>query len=189
MNTPASASPRAASRRVKRKWTVILVGVLMFGFGLREVAAPLRLAITGTTGVAELARVVKSKSGEADVMISSAVELDRQLEARDRSWTFWCDFRVSTREGREVMVRLPVGGQLKPVVPFTEPDGSPYSLTVRYDPANPQHATFPTVLAIWFMPSVILYFGLIAIIIGVVLLRRDPPMLAEESAARASAAH
>lgn len=171
-----SESPLPApvsSRRLKRKLMVVVIGVLVFLFGVREVWTPFSIAVGGVAGVAEIVRVVKTRPSEADIVIQNAVELERQIEPKDRTWTFWCDFKVSTGDGRDALVRLPVGGKHRPSVPFVEPDGSPYTLAVRYDPRNPQRATFPTVLGVWFMPSIILYTGLVTILAGLILLRRD----------------
>ena len=166
--------PAASAHRTKRKSAVIILGLLIMGYGVAEIATPMRLLFTGRGTSAELVRVVLERPGRPDQVISSAVDLAAATQVKDRAWTYWCEFRFIAAGGRRVEVRLPVGGKLKPAQPFTEADGSPRTLSVRYDRDHPEQVLFPTVFGVWFIPVIVLYIGFIGVLSGVILLRKDP---------------
>jgi len=163
------------STGIKRTLALMLIGIALIAFGLKESALPLRLLITGHSGFAEAVRVVKEHPGLPPKELSDDAMIQAE-ETTDRSCVFWNEFVLLTSDGREVSVRLPVGSQIKPLYPLRGPDGLPTALFVRYDPLTPDRVTFPTVLGVWFIPGAILFAGLIAFGAAAVLIigRRLP---------------
>jgi hypothetical protein len=69
-----------------------------------------------------------------------------------------------------VIVRAPVGSLLKPLYPLLDDNGLPTTDTVWYDPAHPEIVTFPGSISVWFAPGALIFIGLLATLIGSVLL-------------------
>jgi hypothetical protein len=152
------------------KRLMILFGLTLFALGLWQLRTPLWLLALGTRTTAEAVDVVKTKPGLPDVVLHTDAQLQAGLEARDRSYVFWNEFQFNTAGNQPVIVRAPVGSQLKPIYPLIDPDGLPTTATVAYDPAHPEIVLFPSLISTWFAPGALVFIGFLATIIGSVLL-------------------
>ncbi len=155
---------------VREKTCMILIGLLFFGWGAWELAAPLRLVVFGQHVMAEATRVLKVKPGIPDLVLNDDAEIQAHLEPRDRSYLFWNEFAFATPEGRVVRVRANVASELKPLYPLVDADGLPTTDLVCYNPAAPEKAVFPLIISTWLVPAVIALTGLGCALIGGVLL-------------------
>lgn len=153
-----------------RKLMVIAFGCLLIAFGISQMSTPLRLLFLGTRGMAEATRVIKTKAGLPDLILTDDLQIHAQQETQDHSYTFWNEFRFQDAEGRDVVARSPVGSQLKPLYPLVDEDGLPTSLPVHFDPRHPEVVAFPTIYSTWFAPGVLVVVGLGIAIIGCFLL-------------------
>lgn len=150
----------------KRKLLMILYGATLFALGFSQLWEPLYLMVAGRSAIAEATVVVKTKEGVPDLKLTDDVQIQAKLEAHDRSYVFWNEFRFRTVDGREVDVRSPVGSQLKPLFPLTDANGLPTMARIYYDPRHPQNVVFPTTLSTWFAPGALAVIGLVCMIIG-----------------------
>jgi len=149
-----------------RKLLIILCGILLVLFGISQMRTPLRLLFTGGKARAEAASVIKTKPGLPDVILTNDLDIRARQETRDRSYTFWNEFRFQDSGGREFVVRAEVGSKLKPLYPIVDEDGLPTSLPVHYDPRHPETVSFPTIFSTWFAPGALVIIGLGFILIG-----------------------
>ena len=152
------------------KRLVIVWGATLLIFGLWQLETPLRLLVFGTRATAEVVDVVKTKPGLPDLVLHTDAQLQAALEARDRSYIFWDEFRFQAADGRSFVVRAPAGSLLKPPYPLLDEDGLPTTDIVWYNAAHPEITTFPRVISVWFAPGALLFIGLLAMLIGSVLL-------------------
>lgn len=152
------------------KRLMILFGALLFLIGFWQLRTPLWLLLFGSHATAEAVDVIKSKPGLPDLVLATDAKVQASLETRDRSYIFWNDFRFTTSDGRSITVRTPAGSLLKPLYPLLDDDGLPTTDVVWYDPARPETATFPRIISVWFAPGAQVLIGLLAMLIGSVLL-------------------
>lgn len=147
-----------------------LYGVTLFALALPELIDDFRLLLFGTAGEAIASHVIKSKPGAPDMVLSTDLELDKNLEVSDRRSLFWNVFRLTTSQGTEIEIRLPTPGLLKPLYPLSDENGMPTAIRVAYDPNQPNRVLFPTVFSSWVFPSLLALIGVITFCCGVVLL-------------------
>lgn len=155
----------------RRKLAMCVFGLSIMGFGLSQLWPSVRLVYFGAHATAEATRVIKTKNGLPDRIFNSDPQIQSAWETRDRSYTFWNEFRFSDADGRPVVLRCPVGSQLKPLYPLLDGDGLPTSQPVCYDPNHPESALFPNAFSTWFIPGVLTLIGLLCATIGAVLFR------------------
>lgn len=171
MNTTELPSPATYTPGyIGAKRLMIVFGVLLFALGFWQVRTPLWLLVFGTRGTAEAVDVVKTKPGLPDLVLHTDPQLQAALEARDRTYIFWNDFRFDPGDGRFVVVRAPAGSLLKPLYPLLDDDGLATTDIVWFDPAHPEVATFPRMISVWFAPGALIFIGFLAMTIGSVLL-------------------
>jgi hypothetical protein len=136
--------------------------------------------------------VAKTKAGTSDMILADDLQIQNNLEPRNRSYVFWNEFRFQTTEGREVQVRCSVGSQLKPLYPLLDEDGLPTTIPVFYDPLHSETVVFPLLISTWFAPGMLVLSGFFCAFIGSFLLywaRKPiplPPIHAEAPASSAS---
>jgi hypothetical protein len=152
------------------KRLMLLLGLTLVALGLWQLRGPLWLLAFGTRATAETIDVVKTKPGLPDLVLHDDAQLQAGLEARDRSYVFWNEFRFTTADGRAITVRAPVGSSLKPVYPLLDSDGLPSTALIAYAPGRPDAVLFPTLISTWFAPGALVVIGLLATLIGAVLL-------------------
>lgn len=150
----------------KRKLLVIAFGCALFIAGLFEMRTPLHLWLSGGRAVSEAFRVIKTKPGTPNVILANDLEIRQKQEKRDRSYTFWNEFRFKTQDGRDMIVRCPVGSKMKPLYPLIDEDGLPSSLTVWYNVKHPGIVAFPAIFSTWFAPASLAILGLAFVVIG-----------------------
>ncbi len=153
----------------KRKLMMILFGFLLFTLGMTQLWTPLRLLAFGEHTRAEAIYVTKAKAGLPDLIFHDDLEIQNNLEPRDRSYVFWNEFRFHTADGGTVNVRAPVGSQLKPLYTLLDSDGLPTTDLLYYDPAHPKTDVFPLLISTWFVPGMLVLAGLAGVGIGSVL--------------------
>jgi hypothetical protein len=149
-----------------QKLLVVFFGLILFGLGAAQLSTPLRLLASGRRAVAEAVSVLKSKPGLPDLTLTNDLQIQASLEPRDRSYTFWNQFRFKTDRGGMVNVYAPIGSQLKPLYPLLDPDGLPTADVIYYDPANPETVVFPNLIGTWFVPGFLVTMGILCTIIG-----------------------
>jgi xanthosine utilization system XapX-like protein len=154
----------------RAKAAMAMVGLLVFLLGLWQIKTPLRLLFFGQRATAEAVDVVKSKEGLPDLILHDDLQVQANVETRDRSYIFWNDFRFTTAEGRTLEVRAPVGSRLKPLYSLLDDDGLPTSDAIYYDPRDPATVVFPWIISTWFAPGALIVIGLLDALIGAVLL-------------------
>jgi len=147
-----------------------LGGLVLFALGFWQLHTPLQLLLFGTRATAEAVDVVKSKPGLPDVVLHDDAQVQAHAETHDRSYVFWNDFQFHTVDGRAITVRAPVGSQLKPLYPLLDPDGLPTMDVLYYDSHDPEKVVFPGIISTWFAPGAMAFIGLLAVVIGSVLL-------------------
>ena len=168
MSTPSPSTYTPGYAWPKR--LMILLGASLFLFGFWQLQTPLWLLVFGSRATAEAVDVVKSKPGLPDLVLQTDAKVQAALETRDRSYVFWNNFRFTTNTGQPIIVRAPAGSLLKPLYPLLDEDGLPTTDVVWYDPAHPETATFPRIISVWFAPGAQMLIGLLAMLIGSVLL-------------------
>lgn len=145
------------------------LGLVLFTLGMTQLWTPLRLELFGLHSTAEATRVFKTKGGLPDLVMTNDLQIEAAQETRDRSYVFWNEFGFQTALGDNVVVRCPIGSQLKPLYPLIDDEGLPTTVPVSYDPHNPQIVTFPTVFSTWFAPAVLVVMGLLCASLGICL--------------------
>jgi hypothetical protein len=159
--TPGYAGP---------KRLMIVLGALVLLTGFWQLRVPLRLLLFGARATTEAVDVVKTKPGVPDVVLHSQAEVQAAAETRDRSYVFWNEFQFEPAGQPACIVRAPAGSALKPLYPLLDEDGLPTTVAIWYDPAHPETAAFPEIMSVWFAPGVLVVVGLLAMIIGSILL-------------------
>jgi len=153
----------------RRKFLMIVYGCLLVAVGISQMWTPGKLLFFGARATAEATRVIKAKSGVPEMILINDAEIRAKQETQDRSSTFWNEFRFQDAGGREIVVRAPVGSQLKPLYPLIDEDGLPTTLPVHYNPSHPEIVSFPSIFSTWFAPGLLVFVGLGAMLIGSVL--------------------
>jgi len=154
----------------KQKVLVIVIGLLVAALGFAQLWGPLRLLLFGRQAMAEAVRIVKIAPGQADVVLTTDAEVQAEVNRQHRAAVFWNEYRFLTAEGRTVNVRASVGSQGRPLAPLVGSDGLPTVLRVCYDPARPERVAFLALMSTWLAPGMIVFCGLLAVLIGSVLL-------------------
>jgi hypothetical protein len=150
----------------RRKLFMAFLGLLLFALGMEQLWTPLRLELFGLHSTAEATRVFKTREGLPDLIMTNDVQVEAAQEASDRSYFFWNEFSFQTALGHDVVVRCPIGSQLKPLYPLIDDEGLPTTVPVAYDPRHPQSVIFPTIFSTWFAPAVLIVMGLICTALG-----------------------
>jgi hypothetical protein len=151
------------------KRLMIGFGLLLLASGLWELRTPLWLLAFGTRATAEAVDVVKIKPGLPDMVFRNDAQVRAGLEAHDRSYVFWNDFQFEAN-GSPILVRAPVGSQLKPLYPLLDDDGLPTTDLVYYDGKHPEICVFPRIISVWFAPGALFFLGFLTALTGAVLL-------------------
>lgn len=171
MTTNASSSSGTYTPGFARcKMLMIAYGLLLMTAGFSQLWTPLRLLTFGVPAHAEATRVIKSKGGLPDVILTTDAKIQSQLEPRDRSYLFWNEFKFQTAQGQTIQVRAPIASLLKPLFALNDSDGLPTTNLVYYDRSNPASVTFPCIASTWFGPGVVFVIGLVGVLIGSTLL-------------------
>lgn len=170
----------------KSKLLMAIVGMAILGCGVSLLWTPLSLLFHGEPAMAEATRVLKTKPGQPDTVFISDTEIKKAEETRDRSYVFVNEFAFHTKDGELVTVRYPGGAHPKPIFKLLDKDGLPTTLTVRYDPQEPQKVVFPVVINSldtmtsdmetvggFFLPGAVVMLGLFTTIIGSMLFYRS----------------
>jgi hypothetical protein len=165
-NAVAHYTPRHSIRKLGMAG----FGALMVTIAFIQIGPELRLIIWGGRAQAEAVRVVKQKLGGAEQVFTSDAEVRAAEEQRDRSYVFWNEYRFQMPDGKSVEFRALSGSQLKPANSLLDKDGLPTTVWVCYDPKHPQRVTLPFEYSTWFVPGVLVGFGLVCFINGCVLL-------------------
>jgi len=163
--TPVYYTPGHA----KRKLLVVFYGIILLSFGMSQLWTPLRLLAFGQKVRGEATFVTKTKTGLPDLVLTDDAQILANVEARDRSYVFWNEFRFHTTDGRAVNVRAPVGSQLKPLYLLLDADGLPTTDLICYNQSQPEEVVFPMIISTWFAPGMLVVSGLACIVIGLVL--------------------
>jgi len=167
-------------------------GAMLLAVAILSVGPDLRLILFGGRTQAEASRVIKQKIGGREQVLTTDAEVRAAEERQDRSYVFWNEYQFQLPDGKRVNFRAPAGSQLKPANYLLDQDGLPTTVTVCYDPAQPEHATLPAEYSTWFVPGALGVFGLLGMFTGSVLLyyarkRIALPVLPNENSAKASA--
>lgn len=168
MNTPPPNTYTPGYARCKM--ALIAYGLLLMTLGFSHVWTPLRLVICGNRALAEATRVIKTKPGLPDKILSQPAHVRQEQETRDRSYLFWNEFKFLTNHGQTVHVKAPIASLLKPLYPLTDADGLPTTDLVYYDPNQPEVVTFPLIVSTWFSSGILILVGTLAVLIGSTLL-------------------
>ncbi len=152
-----------------RKFAMILFGLALVTFGISQLWSPLRLFCVGGRETAEATQVIKTKPGFPDQFLTNDVEIRGKQEKSDRSYVFWNEFRFRTADGREVVVRSPIGSLSKPLYPLFDENGLPTRVRVWYDFQRPEVVAFPALFSTWFAPGVLVFLGVACATIGAFL--------------------
>ena len=174
---------------VPQKIFMICAGLAMFSFGMVKMGPDLMLLATGKSATAIATKVVKERIGGSATNLSSDAAVMEARERFDRTFIFWNYFQFETAEGRMQEFRFPTGKQLEPEYPLLDQDGLPTTVTVFYDPGNPDRVVIPGHFSTWFLSGLLVFFGILVTIFGAILLyhARRPielPVLQPKDAAK-----
>jgi hypothetical protein len=128
------------------------------------------LLATGKSADAIATRVVKDRIGGSSTSLYSDAEIKGAHERFDRTWVFWNHFAFETGDGKIHEFRSPTGKQLEPEYTLLDQDGLPTTVTVFYDPENPDKVVIPAHFSTWFLSGLLVLFGSLVIIFGGILL-------------------
>lgn len=162
----ANASTHYTPGYALGKLLMIAYGFILFSLGAIQLWTPLHLLMSGIRARAEAVSVIKSKDGLPDQVLTDDRQIQHQMEAHDRSYTFWNLFRFQLANGQSVTVRCPIGSLIKPLFPLTDSDGLPTSSLVFYAANDPAKIVFPQIISTWFAPGVLVLAGLLCMSIG-----------------------
>ena len=151
------------------KLGIVALGLLMTGFASINLVPALSLLALGERSQAEAIAVFKERTGGESQRLITDAEILAAEEVRDRSFVFWNEYRFRSASGEEVIFRAPAGSQLRPAHMLFDDDGLPTTLTVCYNPSDPQKVLLPTEFSTWFMPGTLALFGLIGAALGSIL--------------------
>lgn len=166
------------------KLILAAVGLLLIILAMTKLGTVFRLAVVGETVRAEAVRVVLIDAAGVEKELTENVDVleaeKRLTDAKDRTTSFWIDYRFTTGDGRQHLVRSPIGHIYKPLHAFRDADGLPAMIKLWVDPADPKtivipFQTFPpgTLLPFgfgtFFLPGMFLLFGCAGFLTGLVL--------------------
>ncbi|MCX8090774.1 MAG: MFS transporter, partial [Verrucomicrobiae bacterium] len=117
--------------------------LLLIALGLLKLGPALGLMLFGQRAEAEAVRIIKEKIGGEAIVLTTDAEVRAAEEKQDRTFVFWNEYRFQLPDGTPVEFRAPVGSQLRPAKYLTDKDGLPTTVTVCYDPADPQRVILP----------------------------------------------
>ncbi len=149
-----------------RKLLMIILGLTIFVLSAGDLWPALRLVFFGTRATAEATRVIKSRPGSPDQIITDTAALTAATENEDRSYSFSNEFQFQTSDGHVVMARPSTSGLAKPLFPLIDEEGLPTETIVYYDAGHPEAAIFPNTMSTWFAPCVFAFLGLLCALIG-----------------------
>ena len=170
VGVPLSAVATYTPGYAVMKMIMIGLGLALFSVGLTQLWMPLRLLAFGNRAMAEATTVTKIKPGIPDLILTDDPQIRASFEPRDRSYVFWNEFRFHTTDGRVVNVRATVGSHVKPLYPLVNADGLPTTDVIYYDAGRPEIVIFPLIISTWFASGAVMIGGLLAVLIGSVLL-------------------
>jgi hypothetical protein len=165
------------------KLSMAVFGLLLFSLSLTKLGTVFRLMVHGERARAEVVRVVLvDAAGQETPLVQPVDVLDaekRLTDAKDRTISFWMEYRYTHTDGRAIEVRSPIGCQLKPLHPYRDADGLPATIKLWYDPAHPQTVVipfqflpgtwFPFGFGTFFIPGMFFLFGLAGFGMGLLL--------------------
>ncbi|MBN8709119.1 MAG: hypothetical protein BGO12_09850 [Verrucomicrobia bacterium 61-8] len=155
---------------VPQKLALLIASLLILAFGISQLWAPLRLLALGHRGETEAVSVTRIKAGMPDLVMRSDSEIAANEAPHDRSYVYWNDFVIHTETGRVIPVRANVGSRITPLFPLRNADGLPTTVIVCYNPANPRHIIFPTLISTWLVPGLLALGGLAGCVVAAFLL-------------------
>lgn len=153
----------------RRKLMLALWGCVLMGIGISQMWTPLTLLLFGERTTAEATRVIKTRPGAPDLVLTNDAEIRDKEETHDRNSIFWNEFRFQDTTGKDRTVRAPIGSQLKPLYPIIDADGLPTTLPIHYKAHQPDVISFPTIFSTWYAPGLLFFVGLGALIAGSIL--------------------
>jgi hypothetical protein len=179
MNNQAPEQPVSAPRHeiyipghAAAKLGMTILGILLIVLSMDKLAPLARLGFSGGRALAEAIRIVRTDAtGQEKIYTHDAQVLAavKEIEdARDRSVVFWVEYKFPA-EGRQAEARAPIGQHVKPLYPLRDRDGLPSTISIWYDKANPGYIAFPYQFGTWFMPGMILLFGILCTLMGLFL--------------------
>ncbi len=171
------------------KLLLALFGLALIALSFTKFGTVLRLAYAGESARAESARVVLVDSGGLETVLTQQVDVidaeKRFTSNKDRSTSFWIEYRFTTADGREVEARSPIGCTLKPLHPYRDADGLPATIRIWYDPADPKiivlpfqflpgawfnsQVPYPFGFGTFFIPGMLLLSGCAGLFVGILL--------------------
>jgi hypothetical protein len=153
------------------------VGVVLFALSLTKLVPLAVLFLSGGQTRAEVARIVRTDAADQETVYTSDAALETAVktgeDVRDRESVFWVVYRFRTEDGRQVEARAPLGQHVKPLQPLRDKDGLSSTTVVWYDRSDPQRIALPLELGTWFMPGVLVLFGVLGTLMGLMLYRHS----------------
>ena len=163
------------------KLGLAVLGVALVLASMQKLGPLAKLAFLGGHVRGEAVAIVQvdpagtEKTYTTDDAVADAAKVAK--DSRDFRSVFWPVYRFTTEDGKQLDVRsplgqhVPMGDRHKPIQPLRDQDGLPTAVTIWYDPANPKNIALPAEFGTWFMPGMLVLFGVIAIIMGLTLWR------------------
>jgi hypothetical protein len=155
------------------KIAYIAAGLALMAISSFELVPNLTLLLFGEHTTAEAVAVVKQQISDGkEQALTTEKDVEAALEARDRSFVFWNEYRFTDSTGAARTFRAPSGGSLKPPKPLLDPDGLPTIVRICYSPKFPARIILPLEQSTWFFFGGIALFGLVATCYGTLFLLR-----------------
>jgi hypothetical protein len=170
-NTPRHEMyiPGHAAAKLGMTVFCLLLAVLSF----EKFGPVLRLAFAGGRAHAEAVRIIRTDAaGQETAYTSDAavlIAIKAIEDARDRESVFWVEYKFTTATGQPAEARSPIGQHIKPLYPLRDKDGLPSTISIWYDKADPRRIAFPYQFGTWFMPGMLLLFGVLGTLMGLFL--------------------
>ncbi len=149
------------------------LGLILLGASLGKLIPLAHLAISGGSTRAQAFQIVLTdNSGQASVFTSDAA-VQKAIKAiddtRDHESTFWVEYRFTTSDGKSAQARPPLGQHMKPLQNLRDEDGLPSTIPIWYDKADPARIALPLQFGTWFMPGMLVLFGVLGLFMGLML--------------------
>lgn len=155
------------------KLGLALLGLALVALSSQKLLPLAKIGFTGGSARGEAVRIVRTDAANNQIVYASDAEVLTAVKAlediRDHEATFWVEYRFATAEGKQVEARAPIGQHVKPLQPLRDSDGLPSTITIWYDKQNPQYIALPLELGTWFMPGLLLLFGILGSFMGLLL--------------------
>jgi hypothetical protein len=155
---------------VPHKVVMTLSGLALAVFGMVEMGPTLRMIAFGEPTKAIASAVVKERIGGESTTLTSEAEIMEAKEPFDRSFVFWNQFQFKDADGNIHEFRAKVGKQLEPEYFLRDQYGLPTTVSIYFDPDNPQDAVIPANFGTWFISGILVFFGTTTAIFGLILL-------------------